>query len=312
MATQFIVRSEGHKQALSLKTVIYDGLQIGRLQENGIHIFELPSDADITIELVVKRKSSSAAESNLKPPSDSRGKRKAPDSTPGDSVNQAKQAGQTREVSVDTTALRKMWENRLLQLLEFKETHGHVQVPVRYQQNPQLGKWVRNQRQQHKTGSLKEERIAKLNDVGFIWEVKTDSKHQPWEDRLLQLLEFKEKHGHTLVPWKYKQNPQLGSWVSDQRKLRKSGNLKEERIAKLNEVGFIWEADTRSKEQRWEDSMSQLLEFKEKYRHTLVPYNFDEYPLLGQWVTDQRELHEKCTLKQDRVDKLNEIGFVWK
>jgi hypothetical protein len=92
MATQFIVRSEGNKQALSLKPVVYDGLQIGSLIENGVHIFELPSDADIIIELVVKRKSGLAAESNLKPPSDSRGKRKASDLTSGDSVNQAKRA----------------------------------------------------------------------------------------------------------------------------------------------------------------------------------------------------------------------------
>jgi hypothetical protein len=57
-----------------------DGLKVGRLQENGIRIFELPSDADL--ELVVRRKSSSAAKSNLTPPSTSEGERKASDLTP--------------------------------------------------------------------------------------------------------------------------------------------------------------------------------------------------------------------------------------
>jgi hypothetical protein len=85
MATQFIVRSEGNKHALSLKTVVYDGLDIRRLQENGIPIFELPSDEDMIIELVVKRKNSSASETNPKPASNSSKKRKATDfKTPDD------------------------------------------------------------------------------------------------------------------------------------------------------------------------------------------------------------------------------------
>jgi hypothetical protein len=320
MATQFIVRSEGHKQALSLKTVIYDGLQIGRLQENGIQIFELPSDADIIIELVVKRKSSSAAESNLKPPSDSRGKRKASDLTPGDSVNQAKQAGQTREVSVDTTALGKMsWENRLLQLVKFKEKYGHVQVPARYQQNPQLGQWVTNQRSLHKSGKLKEERIDKLNEIGFSWEVGSEWSRLPengrvrvvndWNDHLGKLLEFKEKHGHVLVPQRYKQNTQLGQWVADLRQRRKKGSLSEEQIAQLDEIDFTWKVGSGTNDRQWEDNLLQLLEFKEKHGHMLV--SSKEHPQLGKWVINQRQLRKNGSLKQDRIDKLNDVGFVW-
>ena len=50
---------------------LYDGIEIGRLIENGLTVFELPSDADIMIEIVVKLKSGSAAEPNPKPASDS-------------------------------------------------------------------------------------------------------------------------------------------------------------------------------------------------------------------------------------------------
>jgi hypothetical protein len=85
MATQFIVRSEGNKQALSLKTVVYDGLDIRRLQEDGIPIFELPSDEEMIIELVVKRKNSSTSETNPKSAPNSSKKRKAADlKTPDD------------------------------------------------------------------------------------------------------------------------------------------------------------------------------------------------------------------------------------
>jgi hypothetical protein len=94
MATKFIVRSEGGTKALSLKTVVYDGLKIGRLVENGVSIFEIPSDQDVIIELVVKCKSSSAAAvssisaamtgSKASPTSEPSKKREAPAFTPDD------------------------------------------------------------------------------------------------------------------------------------------------------------------------------------------------------------------------------------
>jgi hypothetical protein len=86
MATQFIVRSEGGLLPLNLKTVVFDGFKIGRLQENGIRIFEMPSDPDVIIELVVKRRSSSAAAAGSSPnpiPNSSQ-KRDAPAFTPDD------------------------------------------------------------------------------------------------------------------------------------------------------------------------------------------------------------------------------------
>jgi ribosomal protein L24E len=195
-----------------------------------------------------------------------------------------------------------------LQLLEFKKKHGHMLVSTR---NPQLGRWVRFQREQHKSGSLKEERIVKPNEVGFIWEVDTRSKVCPWEDRLSQLLEYKEEHGHMFVPKKYERNPQLGEWVAKQRQFHKSGSLNEERIAKLNEVGFVWEAGNQWTDQRWEDRFLHLLEFKEKHGHTLVPQRFKQNPQLGTWVNEQRQLRKSGKLKEDRTAKLNEVGFIW-
>ena len=50
MATQFIVRSHGHKHPLDLKSITYDGVEISRVRENGFMVFEL-SDPDVVIEL---------------------------------------------------------------------------------------------------------------------------------------------------------------------------------------------------------------------------------------------------------------------
>jgi hypothetical protein len=127
-----------------------------------------------------------------------------------------------------------------LELLEFKEKHGHTRVPLKYGENPPLGNWVKNQRILHRKGKLSEDHISRLNEVGFVWEAKVETS---WEDRLLQLFEFTEEHGHTRVPCKH--DRQLGMWVINQRMLRKRGSLTEDRIAKLDEIGFIWEAGKR-------------------------------------------------------------------
>ena len=54
---------------------------------------------------------------------------------------------------------------------------------------------------------------------------------------------YKHEHGDCLVPQHYEDNPQLGMWVSNQRRLKsrpKKSPLVLERIKALEEVDFIW------------------------------------------------------------------------
>jgi hypothetical protein len=60
MGTQFIVRSQDNKFALKLRTVLYDGVEMIRLRENDIAIFEF-DDPDVVVELVVRKKTRSSS-----------------------------------------------------------------------------------------------------------------------------------------------------------------------------------------------------------------------------------------------------------
>lgn len=106
------------------------------------------------------------------------------------------------------------WDNMFEKLKEYKQTHGDCLVPKRYKDNPKLGTWVDTQRVQFKklqkilaskgkttettnemaagvsspepvgvagkplVGRLTEDRIHRLQALGFVWSLRDDwQKH---------------------------------------------------------------------------------------------------------------------------------------
>jgi hypothetical protein len=72
-----------------------------------------------------------------------------------------------------------VWGERYQELYEFKAIHGHCKVPRSFPSNPQLAIWVKCQRRQFKfygTGertSMTPERLARLCNLGFLWNAKS-------------------------------------------------------------------------------------------------------------------------------------------
>ena len=65
-----------------------------------------------------------------------------------------------------------------------------------------------------------------------------------WETMFQMLLMFKKKYGHTNVPLKAKKPwDELSVWAYNLRALKRSMNLKTDRIEKLNNIGFRWLVD---------------------------------------------------------------------
>ncbi|KAL7557493.1 hypothetical protein ACA910_019339 [Epithemia clementina (nom. ined.)] len=149
----------------------------------------------------------------------------------------------------------KKWDEMLNRLMAYKRENGHCLVPNRYPDDPSLGSWVSTQRRQHRIlleggnepTSMTEERIARLEAIGFQWSTK-DPRHVPWQHRYDQLVAFKERFGHSQVPIGWEENVQLSNWVSTQRQEYKlmqkgrSSRLTSQRIDLLDKVSFVWEA----------------------------------------------------------------------
>ncbi len=71
-------------------------------------------------------------------------------------------------------------------------------------------------------------------------------------------------------------------------------------------------------EEKWNEHLDQLRAFKNKFGHCLVPHTFPENQNLARWVKRQRRQYKlmltgnKCsTMTQERVDILNDEGFIW-
>ena len=223
----------------------------------------------------------------------------------------------------DGTGNEERWNERLAELRDYKEENGDCNVPG--SQGP-LGRWVSKQRKLYRMREkgeqtpLTDERVAALDVLGFEWDGTVVNKpgridDDRWYERLGELQVYRHKNGHCNVP--QNQGP-LGSWVINQRcHYRKRGKgeqtpLTDERVAALEAIGFAW--DGTGNEERWNERLGGLREYKKEKGHCNVPHN--QGPL-GRWVNLQRNLYrkrkygERTPLTDERIAALEAIGFEW-
>ena len=75
-----------------------------------------------------------------------------------------------------------------------------------------------------------------------------DDDDDPWTVEFKQLRQYRVDHGDCKVPRNYERSPSLGQWVNNQRRSynnvqtgnKKGRQISQERIAKLDSIGFFW------------------------------------------------------------------------
>ena len=187
-----------------------------------------------------------------------------------------------------------LWNWRYRELKEYRDKHGDCNVP---QSQGGLGKWVSHRREEFKTGKLSDERIARLESIGIVW----DLREQEWLDSFEELTKYKAENSDCNVPRK---QGSLGAWVDNQRTFYKNGKLSQERLDLLESIGFSWEPI----DEAWMTHFDELVDFKNENGHCSVP---KVQGPLGVWVTNQRQSIKKGKLSQERIDLLESIGFEW-
>jgi hypothetical protein len=162
--------------------------------------------------------------------------------------------------------------------------------------------------------------------------------------RLKEVKAFKEKHGHCMIPHKYKDNPSLGTWTDTQRRRyrktlearklqageadppansKRSGGLfiSQEHIDQLEAVGFLFEPRL-SRKETWERRVQELKAFKKVHGHCNVREDDNSNPGLGKWISYVRRTYRLSKQKKnggkgnkkltdERIMQLKNIGFVF-
>ncbi|MEO5339859.1 MAG: Helicase associated domain protein [Magnetococcus sp. MYC-9] len=194
------------------------------------------------------------------------------------------------------------WDAMRWALQRFREEHNHCIVPTQLPENPALARWVGVVRRGYAQGTLPAERIQQLTALGFIW----DAKAILWEEMFAALAEFRRQYGNCLVPESYPENNQLAWWVVAQRKAYKSGQLEPERIERLNDLGFFWDP----LEVQWYEMFLALVRYREQHGCCVIRRGAGD-PRLASWVATQRQARLHGHLSQLRIDRLDELGFLW-
>ena len=121
-------------------------------------------------------------------------------------------------------------------LKQFKDREGHCLLRTDHLEGEyELGAWVSQQRKYKTKGKLIIAREKKLNELGFIWDIKEHN----WQEAFSKLKQFKDREGHCDVVQAHSEDEfLLGQWVSSQRQAQDS--MSEHRKRSLNDIGFIW------------------------------------------------------------------------
>ena len=190
-----------------------------------------------------------------------------------------------------------------LACLYYRE-HGNINIAADEQYaNVKLGSWISSQRSKYKQGKLSEKRVNKLNELGMIWDAKVDSD-KCWEDRFAEAASYYQNHGNLRVVLR---DSSLGRWINTQRTFYAKGELCQERVDRLNEIGMIWDVFDEDWERMYNLAVQYHLE--NGHIHTSSKEVYRGYNL-GMWI--KRQCDGKEGLSTQQTQKLERLGIVWK
>ena len=211
------------------------------------------------------------------------------------------------------------WEFYYIAALEYFQEKGHLRVPKSYvtKNGLNLGMWLQTQRRVRAgkvVGNLSQEQIARLDALDMEWEAGST---RSWNRGYEALKNYKEQNGDADVNAKYvtEDDYPLGKWVSNLRSKYKRGELAEEQVQALEEIGMIWDKHS----SKWETNFQAAQEYFVSHGNLRVPHNY-RTPNgigLGVWITNQRNIYfgkkaGAAPLSQTQIERLNAIEMVWK
>lgn len=205
------------------------------------------------------------------------------------------------------------WERNFAAAVEYAEKYGELNPKAVHvtENGIRLGSWISNIRTYRKCGIqrnyLTEERIEELDKIGMVW----DAPNYFFEKNYAALLEYFHTYGDLDVPADYvaPDGIKLGSRIRNLRRAKRLGNLNENQIKRLDEIGMLWEDKfTRV----WENGFEHAKAYFVQNGNLDVPTMFvcEDGFKLGAWIANHREKNG-TRITDERRERLNSIGMIW-
>lgn len=165
-----------------------------------------------------------------------------------------------------------------------------------------LGAWCIRQRQLYKNGELEQDKIIKLEGIGFIFSLRA----QDWDSRYEILLDFLDNFKRFPKQEEIYQDFGLGAWCSTQRQRYKNGELDKAQIDNLTAIGFRFESILEPDD--WNSRFNILITFIDTFSR--FPKKSDKFMgfAIGSWFVNQRYFYKKGDLNQAQIKKLELLG----
>ena len=209
--------------------------------------------------------------------------------------------------------LDRRFESMFQLLCDYKEKYGNVNVPPKFKtaQGESLGNWCNNLRARYRLGKIDEDRVRRLDEIGFIWQPYMSN----WDECYAYAKEYYETHGDLKVPKRYvcEDGYKLGLWIYTQRRVREGavkGNISEEQIKRLDEIGMEW---TVIKNDRFDEYVEAFIQYKKKMGTCKIPSDYvnEDGLLMGHWAYRMKRNYREGKLPEEKYRKLDELGFLW-
>jgi hypothetical protein len=116
---------------------------------------------------------------------------------------------------------------------------------------------------------LNPERIRRLESIGFSWSMsKTKTKSRSWEERLDDLVRYRDEIGSYNVP----RNSSLGEWLHNQRTLygKRDKKFMSDKAPRMVAIGYAFDL-RENNSVSWDDRYQQLAEYKHRHGNFDVP-----------------------------------------
>ena len=150
-----------------------------------------------------------------------------------------------------------------------------------------------------------------------------DTRDENFENHCSDLVIFNVEKGHCNVPQLYPANQAMANWLhnikaayNEVQKGNEGGyDLSPDRIERLEAIGLQWNIHDAA----FEKHCSDLITYTEEVGDCNVPQRYSANPSLGRWCKEMRGAYKKIqkgqtprsNLSQKRIERLNEIGFLW-